>query len=186
MSFLSNNTNNSKAHDAILHSPVFADAMRTLDAPATRRYVARLVPAADVEDVLAEARLRLWSALLRAMPDNGAAFAMALVKTAIAQHHRTAGRRVATSSMTTDEGTVVDVADPAAERPFDHLIEVDALHGLLADLRNRGATPQELQRLIAFALADGDASEAVTHLPTPCRPATLNQSMTSLRKRAAA
>lgn len=166
-------------------SVAFDDAMRTLNAPATRRYVARSVPAADIDDVIADAGLRLWSALSRLVPENGSAFATALVKTAIAQHHRAAGRRVATISMTAEDGSVAELVDLAGERSTDRLIEVEAVHELLTDLRRRGATPRELQRLVAFALADGDAREAVnTYLPTPCRPATLNQSVTSLRKRA--
>jgi hypothetical protein len=88
--------------------------------------------------------------------------------------------------MTTGDGADVDHADPSAVRALDRLIEGDAVRDLLTHLERRGATPRELQRLVALGLADGNPREAVTYLPLPCRPGTLNQSMTSLRKRAAA
>ena len=48
---------------------------------------------------------------------------------------------------------------------------------------SRGATPLELQRLLAMVLADGNATAAAALLPEPVRSGALNQSITSLRRR---
>lgn len=176
------------AHRAITralapHSVAYAEALAVLEDDMTRGFVRRSVPASEIDDVLSDAGARVWSALRRGLPDNGAAFAMAVVKIAIADARRRAARRGPTASLTTAEGAVIDVPDHAAMRALDRLIEVDAVHEVLDDLRRRGATPLELQRLLAMVLADGNATAAAALLPEPVRSGALNQSITSLRRR---
>jgi DNA-directed RNA polymerase specialized sigma24 family protein len=175
-------------HDAMMevllpHTAAYHDAMNALMAPAMRRFVARNVPAGEIDDVLADARARVWTALRHTLPKRGGAFATRIAGNAAAEWGRRNGRRLQTVLLTAPGGTTTDVVDPAGERALDGLTEAEALHDLLKVLTDHGATRLELQRLMAFVLADGDAAAAVELLPTPCRPATLNQSITSLRNR---
>jgi DNA-directed RNA polymerase specialized sigma24 family protein len=167
--------------------PAFLEGMAALEERTTRAYVdGRLPRVADADDVLADARARLVRSIAGgARPERGGAYAMGIAKLAVADWWRTAGRRPSTTSMTDEEGAVMDLADHGGARDLECFLEVEELHDLITELKDVGATDLEIERLMAFVLADGDARRAVELLKNPCSSGALNQSITSLRNRLA-
>ncbi|MCU1678486.1 MAG: hypothetical protein JWM93_3244 [Frankiales bacterium] len=174
------------AERVLPHTEPFRAAMALLASPAGRRYAARgLGSRGDVDDVLAEAATSVWVAMLRSVPRNGAAFATWVLRCAVANAWRRQERAPTLVPLLDDDAASGGVGGTPAPDPAVRLLEADAVDDLLASLRGRGASERELQRLVASALAGGEARDAVALLPEPCRPATLRQSLTSLRVRTA-